>query len=225
LAQNDKTFIIHYRFGHPEHKHFRKQAFSVAEKKATEMLLWQTSQQNGFAEDFQKLAQGKDLNKASKLTQHNPSWDHIKRLVASNSQLVQSNLQVEKKWPILLPKNCPIVAKYVLHLHEMSGHQGAGYMLSILRQQFCLCQGRQQVQKIIRTCTKRHCTKPVPLQQQMAPLPALLTDNLGAFRHCSTDLFGPMLEKHSCAHTKCPHPKNSKVHGALLPVSTAERST
>ena len=208
------SFVL--RCGHPEHKHFRKQAFSVAEKKATEMLLWRTSQCNGFADDFRQLAQGKDLAKTSKLAQHNPMWDHVKRLVVSNSRLVQSNLPVETKWPILLPKNCPIVAKYVINLHEMSGHQGAGYTLSILRQQFRLCQGRRQVQKIIRTCTKRHCMKPVPLQQQMAPLPALRTDDVGAFRHCSTDLFGPMLAKHSCEHAECPHPKTSKVYGALF---------
>jgi len=77
------SFVL--RCGHPEHKHFRKQAFSVAEKKATEMLLWRTSQQNGFADDFQQLAQGKHLDKASKLAQHNPTWDHVKRLVVSNS--------------------------------------------------------------------------------------------------------------------------------------------
>ena len=58
--------------------------------------------------------------------------------------------------------------------------------------------------------------KPVPLQQQMAPLPALRTDDVGAFRHCSTDLFGPMLAKHSCEHAECPHPKNSKVYGVLF---------
>ncbi len=32
------SFIL--RCGHPEHKHFRKQAFSVTERKATELLLW-----------------------------------------------------------------------------------------------------------------------------------------------------------------------------------------
>jgi len=72
-----------------------------------------------------------------------------------------------------------------------------------------LIYGLSSRKKIIRTCTKRHCTKPVPLQQQMAPLPALRTDDVGAFRHCSTDLFGPMLAKHSCEHAECPHPKNS----------------
>jgi hypothetical protein len=50
----------------------------------------------------------------------------------------------------------------------------------------------------------------------MAPLPALRTDDVGAFRHCSTGLFGPMLAKHSCEHAECPHPKNSKVYGALF---------
>jgi len=62
-----KLLLFILQLGHPEHKHFRNQDFSV-----TEMLLWQTSQWNGFAADFRKLVQGKDLDKASKLAKHNP---------------------------------------------------------------------------------------------------------------------------------------------------------
>ena len=109
------------------------------------------------------------------------------------------------------------MAKYIEHLHFTNLHAGPDYVLSVLREKFRLQQARRQIKKVIRTCTKAKCTKPIPLQQQMAPLPSLRTDGSGIpFQHVAVDLFGPMFTQHVCDFETCPHEKRTKVYCALF---------
>jgi len=205
------------RFGCKEHQHFSKKKLSVDEKARTEMFLFRKSQQTGFPKEFTALQQSKSLDlNGSKIKDYNPKWDCVKNLIISESRLTQSDLPDETKCPIILPKNCQIVEKFIAHQHETHGHSGTEYTLSILRQQFRLVQGRRQVQKIVHKCMKRKCARPTPLQQQMAPLPSLRTDGGQAFKHVSVDLFGPMFARHWCKFETCPHPPENKVYCALF---------
>ena len=208
------AFIL--RMGHPEHKKFRNQNFSVNEKKQVELFLFRVAQRQSFPSEFQKLEKAEDLEKSSKIFDYNPKWDPSKRIIISDSRLGLTNLPEETKFPIILPKNNPIVDKLVLHTHQIHGHAGPGYTHSVLRQKFKLCQGLRQVKKVVRQCTKKHCLKPKDLGQQMAPLPSLRSDDTGAFRNVSVDLFGPMYANHWCQFENCPHPPDHKVYCALF---------
>jgi hypothetical protein len=211
-----KLFSLILRFGSHNHKQFRNKKMTLDEKRNTEQFLWQMSQKNGFHKEYTSLQNNGKIEKNSKISQYNPIWNDSKKLIISNSRLVQSDLSEETKRPTILPKDCPIVMKFVLHTHMTLGHASTGYTLSVLRQRFRICNGRRQIQKILRSCTKKHCTKPLQLGQQMSPLPSLRTDDVGAFRNTSCDLFGPMYAKHICNFENCPHPKFKKVYGALF---------
>ena len=212
-----RIFAIILRFGCSKHKKFQKKPFSIKEKLQTELFLMRISQKMNFSKEISKLSKGEEIDfKNSPLREYNPTWDDSRQILFSNSRLSHSNIAHTTKFPILLPKNCPIVEKYVLNLHILHSHAGPGYVLALLRQKFRLCQGRRQVQKIIHKCTKRHCTKPVPLKQQMAPLPPLRIEEPTAFRNVAVDLFGPMFVKHWCQIDGCPHPHDKKVYCALF---------
>ena len=212
-----KLFARILRLGCPSHKKFRGKQFSVSEKQQTELFLMRMSQKMNFSKEIAKLSKGDEMElKNSPIREYNPTWDDSRNIIFSNSRLSQSNIATTTKFPILLPKNCPIVEKYVLNMHILHSHAGPGYVLALLRQKFRLCQGRRQVTKIIHKCPKRNCTKPVPLTQQMAPLPTLRIEEAAAFRNVAVDLFGPMYVKHWCKFEDCPHPKDKKVYCALF---------
>jgi transposase InsO family protein len=183
----------------------------------TEMFLFRISQKKGFVKEFSAFQKSEEINlKNSQLKDYNPRWDCKKRLIISESRLTQSDLPEDTKRPIILPKNCEIVDKFVQYLHEIEGHSGPEHILSVVRQKFRLIQGRRQIRRILHKCLKRGCVKPTPLTQQMAPLPSERTNDQAAFRHTAVDLFGPLFAKHWCQFDKCPHPPQTKVYGALF---------
>ena len=216
-----KHFARILRMGSKLHKKFRSKPFSVEEKLATEKRLWSLSQQQSFTKDYELLAAGGSVSDKSDLSKYNPYFDKQDCLLRSNTRLVLSNLPVETRTAIILPKNCPIVAKYVLDRHMLHQHAGTGYLHALLKHSFLIPQGRRQIRKIIRTCTTRKCVQPIPLAQQMAPLPALRTDDHVPFNSVAVDLFGPLMVFHTCGLPNCPHPTEEKVYGCLFTCFTS----
>jgi len=191
-------------------------SFSVSEKTAVETKLWHWSQQHHFKSDFISLENGNSISSKSGLAQFNPFFDKTQGLIKSNTRLVLSNLPESTRQAIVLPRDCPIVEKFVMHKHRMHQHAGSGYLHALMKENFILPQAKRQIRKFIRKCTKRGCVMPVPLEQQMAPLPANRTDDPAPFQSTAVDLFGPLLVFHRCGLQNCPHPKSNKVHCALF---------
>lgn len=208
------AFIL--RMANPQHKKFAKQPISLEETNKVENLLWQWSQQRHLTEEFERLSQNKPISFKSKLLQYNPYWSVEDGLLRSNTRLILSNLPESTRKAIILPKNCSIVEKFIMKQHRVHQHAGSSYLHALIKDNFLLQQSRRQIRKIIRKCTKRGCATPVPLTQQESPLPANRIDNCEPFRHAACDLFGPMTVFHKCGLKDCPHPKESKVHGALF---------
>ena len=204
------------RMGAPHHKKFRRKPFSVEERMATEKFLWRLSQKQFFSLEFRTIAGGQALPNKSNLTQYNLFFDETDCLLRSNTRLALSNLPEETKRAILLPKDCPIVEKFIMHRHKLHQHAGAGYLHALFKQEFLIPQGRRMIKKVIRKCTTKRCVVPVPLGQQEAPLPALRIDDPAPFQVVAVDLFGPMMVFHDCGSTACPHHGETKVHCALF---------
>ena len=211
-----RFFAYILRMGYKPHTPFRKKRLSVQEERRTENFLWRISQKRGFAQEIRDLQKTGSVQKTSKICDYNPKYDLTNGWIISESRLTQSDLPDQTRRPVMLPKNCEIVAKYIQHIHACYGHAGPEYALSLMRQKFRLCQGRRQIRKVLRKCSTPRCVAPTPLTQQMAPLPDLRTDSPAAFRICAVDLFGPMYAKHWCQFNNCPHPQEKKVYGALF---------
>jgi hypothetical protein len=211
------------RLGLPEHKKFRNKNFSIEELEMIELFWWKKSQQMAFSEYekcLEKECEGQislKLEKNSPIRDLNPKWDAKRKVILSESRLVLSkNLSEGMKCPIILPRDCDIVKKFVLHLHEQNGHAGANQILSLTNKQFKICKGKQQIRSTIRKCTAKKCSRATNLEQMMAPLPSERIDEPQAFKNVSVDLFGPLMVKHACEHAECPHEKMTKVYGCLF---------
>lgn len=208
------AFIL--RLGLKAHKKFQKEEFRTDEKQKTESFLWSLTQRQHYPNEYQKLASSQRIAEKSPLSCYNPEFDVQENIIRSNTRLLFSNLPTETKKAIILPKNCPIVEKYIMELHNANYHAKTGYLHSVLKERFIIPQGRNQIKKAIRKCTKRKCVDPRPLVQQEAPLPSLRTDDPSPFKSVSVDLFGPMIVHHKCEFHECPHPREQSVHGALF---------
>lgn len=204
------------RFGYPTHKKFRNQELTVQEIRQVEIFLMRKAQQTGFEKEFDQLSKSQPLKPESKspLRDLHPKFDNQKRLILLETRLVQSNLPEGTKRPIVLPKNNSIVKKYVLYLHRLYGHLGNNQTLEMVRRNYHIPQGRQQVRSILRGCVTPKCQKPKPLSQIMAPLPQERIDEPTSFKNVACDLFGPMVIK-TC-ETDCPHNQSTKVYGCIF---------
>jgi len=198
------------------HKKFWKKSFSTEERRATEKFLWKLTQKHHFETEHRCLTKGLGVTVKSGLAAYNPFLAKEEGLIRSNTRLSLSNLPEATRQAIILPKDCPIVMKFVLHKHKLHQHAGTSYLHALLKEEFLIPRGRQQIRKIIRTCLGRRCVKPVPLGQQEAPLPALRVNDPAPFQSVAVDLFGPMMVFHDCGIDNCPHPREAKVHCALF---------
>lgn len=211
-----KFISIILRLVSKDHKQFIKMPFSLEEKKKTEHLLWSLTQRHHFQEEFGRLLNKLPIPEKSALLIYNPQMDFVDYIIKSNTRLRLSGLPDETRIAIILPKNCPIVAKYIMDRHVQHQHAKTGYLHALLKDKFILPQGRNQIRKTIHKCTKRYCVSPRPLSQQEAPLPALRTDNPGPFINVACDLFGHLFVHHKCGIDECPHQPESKVYVALF---------
>jgi hypothetical protein len=212
-----KLFARILRMGSKRHREkFAGSNFSMDEKRATEMFIWKLTQKHHFQKDYLGLSSGLGIDVKSSLAPYNPFLEKESGLIRSQTRLVMSDLPLTTRQAIVLPKDCPVVEKFVLMKHRLHQHAGTGYLHALLKEEFLIQRGRQQVRKIIRKCLTRRCTRPVPLGQQEAPLPALRINDPAPFQTVAVDLFGPMLVFHNCGMPNCVHPREKKVHCALF---------
>ena len=123
-----------------------------------------------FQEEIKALQLGKTNNK-SKIKQNMPILNEKGLLVSNSCLRLSETLTSEQKWPILLPKHCELIEKYVLWLHICYLHCGPNQTLFLLQRNSILIGGRREVKRILLKCKKRHCLKPKTIEVQMAPLP------------------------------------------------------
>lgn len=172
---------------------------SAHEREESERNWIRLAQMHAFPE-FKDIRMGQTVPNQSPLHQLNPMWDPTRRLVVMNSRLRASeDLSHAIKFPIILPRQegkeektlaSLIVEKLVFHIHTTNLHSGLSSTMSFLRRRFHLMGGRNELREFFRHCKK--CLSPVPLQQQMAPLPKERIDSPDSFRYVGCDFFGPL---------------------------------
>lgn len=208
---------------------------TVAEIRAAEMLWILWAQRDAWAEEMTVTSDNLvRVKKGSDLTRFSVVIDNSGVLRSETRLSLSETLPDETVTPILLPKRSEIVEKYVLHLHTVYGHIKGGQMLYILRRQFRLVGGKNELKRILHMCMTRGCTAPISLEQRLAPLPPERIDFLVAWGNIAVDFFGPIQIKHQCelraecAHkdvdkkhkcnltAKCPHEEEDKAWGCVF---------
>ena len=84
----------------------------------------------------------------------------------------------------------------IRHHHELSGHLGQEYTLSIVRNHYWITRARVSVRRIVRDCFDCKRRFQLPYDQKMANLPSdRVTPDKPPFTFVGSDCFGPFLVK------------------------------
>ena len=173
---------------------------SVAELRAAETEILKHVQEQSLKEERKCLQMdsetlshprsAKQLKRSSKIFKLDPVLDE--GLLRVGGRLDRAPINRNAKHPVILPKNHPIVTLIVNHYHQLSGHSGLEYTLSLIRQRFWIINGRKTVRSIINRCVSCRKRQAPMAQQKMANLPEdRTTPSKPPFTYTGVDCFGP----------------------------------
>ena len=100
--------------------------------------------------------------------------------------------------PMLLPKESVLTKLYIQFIHILLCHGGVRDVLSHIRSEFWIPQGRQVVRGVIRSCVpcRKIMAKPYPTQES-PKLPITRTQKVEVFENIGLDYAGPIYIKQS----------------------------
>lgn len=112
-------------------------------------------------------------------------------LLRVGGRLQSSNLMFSQKHPMLLPSRNCITDRIIREIHERHYHTGIQTTLYLLRQKFWLLDGRNQVRKVIRTCTRSLRFNSQTVEYKMGNLPSSRVCGTSPFANTGIDFCGP----------------------------------
>ncbi|KRZ65356.1 hypothetical protein T10_2495, partial [Trichinella papuae] len=181
-------------------RHERKSAeLSVEELAQAENFWLMTVQREAFEKERAAIQSGR--NPVGKLATFNPYLDE-NGLIRVGGRLRNSDMDTEKKHPVLLPSTHPVVMLLIRRAHEQSLHSGTEQSLAELRQRFWVLKGRSSVKKIVRQCRTCQRQSTRPYEPIMKDLPTDRVTVAAPFERIGIDFAGPVYIKKRKNHVK-----------------------
>ena len=118
-------------------------------------------------------------------------------------RLHNAPVKIDARHLNILPKKHHVVNLIIDYYHRASGHSGAEYTLSLLRQSYWIISARSIVRNIINKCFNCRRRQAPVMQQKMASLPEdRITPSKPPFIYVGVDCFGPFLVRRGRATAK-----------------------
>ena len=193
--------------------HFPEQVYkfpNVAELKNAEVTILKLVQEEAFGSEIELLQAMKNSNLSerqlakeskqrikttSSLYRLDPFLDED-GLVRVGGRIRRSNLPIEEKHPIILPKKSHVTQLLIRHHHEKVKHQGRGMTMNEIRASgYWIIGGNSSVNSYISKCVIcRKQRRPTEVQK-MADLPEDRIQPAPPFTNSGVDCFGPFVIK------------------------------
>ena len=163
--------------------------------KTAELETSKCVQRHHFPEEFHSLTQSArngvpHVKKNSCLRRLDPIL--INGLLCVDRRLDLASEPFDSKHQIILPKNDHVSILLVEHYHQISGHSGKEYVLSLLRERFWAVKAGSAVKRVLSRCVDCRRRQGPACEQKMADLPVdRLTADQPPFTCVGVDCFGP----------------------------------
>ena len=168
---------------------------------ATKSIIRQI-QMSAFKKEYEALISGINLRLTSNLQPLSPFLDQ-ESLLRVGGRLSRSNLPLNQKHPLLLPKNHPMTTMILEWCHQKTAHGGRGMTLSGMRSRgFWIIKANSAVRSLLNQCVPCRRLRSSSNQQIMADLPEKRTTEVPPFTHCGVNMFGPFLVKERRSYLK-----------------------
>ncbi|XP_011884070.1 PREDICTED: uncharacterized protein LOC105571210 [Vollenhovia emeryi] len=158
-----------------------------------ETCILKLTQAAQFSEEIKKLKSKHAINKG-RLISLDPFLDE-NDLIRVGGRLQNSKLTFSQKHPVLLPSRHLITDQIIRESHENHYHAGIQTTLYILRQRFWILDGRNQVRKVIRACTRCFRFDAKAIEYKMGNLPSARIRDAIPFTNTGIDYCGPFYIK------------------------------
>ena len=199
------ALCLHYKSNLLEASRARKQGqvkfceekrpifLTVEEMENSQREILRCVQQQHFGEEVRCLERSNPVKKSSSIAKLSPILKD--GLLCVGGRLQQASVPVESKHQIILPKDSHVTLLIIQYYHQLSGHSGREYVLSLLRSKFWVIKGNSAVRKVLSQCFKCRQLQSRPLEQKMADLPDDRITSQHPFSSVGIDFFGPILIK------------------------------
>ena len=144
-----------------------------------------------FCEEYFKLKEGNDVDKASELYHLSPSMED--GIIKMQTKLTHSELPSEQmKHPIILGKGSRLAELVIMDAHITQLHAGPEETKRSVRNKFWAIGGKRAISKVIDKCNQKECTTR-RMKSLLQPSPPLPKERLGNYclRYNSIDASGP----------------------------------
>ena len=172
-----------------------KPPITVEKMKAAELEILKSVQKHHFHEEFYSLTKSASkgvphVGKSSCLRRLDPVL--IDGLLRVDGRLSLASKRFDNQQQIILPKNDHVSNLLVEHYHQMSGHSGSEYVLSLLRERFWVVKASSAVRRVLSRYTRCRRHQGPLCEQKMADLTVdRLTADQPHFTSVGVDYFGP----------------------------------
>jgi len=166
---------------------------SAEEINESEARILKILQSSEFSTEIKTLQTGGSL-KRSRIANLSPFLDE-NHLIRVGGRLQRARMSFTQKHPILLPSRHHVTDCIIRETHQKHYHTGIQTTLYIIRQRFWLLDGRNQVRKIIRACTRCSRFKADSAVYKMGNLPAARVREAIPFTNTGIDFCGPFFIK------------------------------
>ena len=113
-------------------------------------------------------------------------------LIRVGGRLGRAPISDEARHQVILPRQHHVVELIIRHYHEVSGHSGQEYVLSLIRQRYWIIKARTTLRRLLSACFSCR-RRQAPIQEQkMAHLPEdRVTPSKPPFSFVGVECFGP----------------------------------
>ncbi len=136
------------------------------------------------------LTRGTRVKKTSPIFKLDPVL--IDGLLRVGGRLQRATIPEDAKHQMIIPKShhMHVTDLIVRHYHELSGHSGRDYMLSLLRGKFWIIHANSAVRRLLSRCVDCRKRDGSPGEQKMADLPVdRITSDQPPFTEVGVDYF------------------------------------
>lgn len=172
-----------------------------AEYLAAENFLWRVAQGAVFPDEVKTLIRNQQpsvqqletIEKSSPLYRLSPFLDEYRVIRMEGRTTAAKYAAFDVRFPIVLPKEHPIVRKLVEFYHEECGHGSREMVVNEMIQRFYIPRLRSLVESTAKKCVWCKIQKAKPAVPRMAPLPSSrLAVSEHPFAYVGLDYFGPL---------------------------------
>ncbi|UYV84687.1 hypothetical protein LAZ67_X003096 [Cordylochernes scorpioides] len=123
------------------------------------------------------------------------AWTHSQGILRVGGRLRHSDLDIDQKHPMLIPKDHFVTKLIVIHYHINNLHSGTQLTLSLIRNKCWIPSGRNLIKRVLNQCLVCLKGKPKAIHQIMGDLPKNRLLPGRPFEKIGIDLAGPIQAK------------------------------